>query len=431
MRRSNLGDHAFERISLRYRQRRQRSSQQTGGIADGEPDPPSSDIHSEHAHRGCYIRMGMLRRSLAFGVVVLAMMGSVPHGQTPERDRADSLTRRAAERLEALHAEADRLAREERTVLGDLRKLEVERDIRAAELDRARTEVRTATAELAALDEQVTLITTQSKAALPDIEARLVTLYKLGRGQYARLLLSATDLRQFTQAIRLISALAEQDRQRLTEHRHRLDELQAARVRAQARQAEVQRAQAAALDAQVAAEHAISARNALVRDIDTRRDLNAQYAAELQAAQERLQASVADLAATSSLPITPFKGDLDWPVAGEVRQRFGAATGGRPPLRGIEVATDAGTHVHAVHDGTVAFADTFSGYGRLVIVDHGNQTFTLYGNLDDILVEKGAHVDRGTPLGTPALANPATAVLYFELRIDGRAVDPLQWLAKR
>jgi len=87
--------------------------------------------------------------------------------------------------------------------------------------------------------------------------------------------------------------------------------------------------------------------------------------------------------------------------------------------------------VHAVHDGTVAFADTFTGYGRLVIVDHGNQTFTLYGNLGELQVVKGAHVSKGAVVGSVGLSDGQAGVLYFELRVDGRPVDPLQWLAKR
>ena len=127
----------------------------------------------------------------------------------------------------------------------------------------------------------------------------------------------------------------------------------------------------------------------------------------------------------------PFKGSLDWPVDGRVRQLFASASGARPPLRGIEIEAAPGSAARVVHDGTVAFADEFTGYGRLVIVDHGSQTFSLYGNLGDVLVTRGARLERGAAVGTLSGAAGDPAVLYFELRIDGRAADPLQWLAKR
>lgn len=374
----------------------------------------------------------MFRRFLAIVGLVAGLTGAAGHAQQPDRAQAETLSRRAADRLDALRQEADRLTADARTVLGDLRRLELERAIRATELQQSRQAVAQATAELAAIDGQVSALSAASAAALPDVQARLVTLYKLGRGQYTRLLLSASDLRQFGQAVRLVSALAEQDRVRVREYQSRLTELQAARDVARDRQASVQQLQAAAERAQAASASALAAHEALVRDIDTRRDLNAQYSSELLAAQERLQTSLTELANTApvALPLTPFKGDLDWPVAGTVRQGFGTSVAGRPALRGIELGGAQGAAVQAVHDGAVAFADTFTGYGQLVILDHGSQTFTLYGNLGEIQVAKGERVGRGQPLGTVGLAGD-TAALYFELRVDGRAVDPLQWLAKR
>ena len=89
------------------------------------------------------------------------------------------------------------------------------------------------------------------------------------------------------------------------------------------------------------------------------------------------------------------------------------------------------TPVKAVLDGTVAYADAFTGYGRLVIIDHGNQAFSLYGNLADVQVAKGAHVARGDAVGTVGLGEGDQGVLYFELRVDGHPVDPIQWLVKR
>lgn len=374
----------------------------------------------------------MSRRLFVARVVVFALASSVLLAQEPDRERTEMLSRRATDRLQALHGEADRLASEERTLLGELRRLEVEREIRTVELAAVRTEVRAASAKLAELDQQVTTLTAQAAAALPELQARVVTLYKLGRGQYARLLLSASDLRQFGQAVRLVSALAEQDRQQLAQHQRRLADITRARSAARERQASVRELQAAAEQTQAAAQQALDRRAALVRDIDTRRDLNAQFAGELLAAQLRLQGSLAGLSsAAAALPIGPFKGDLDWPTDGPLRQHFGASVSGRPPLRGIEIQAAEGAAVHAVHDGMVAYADTFTGYGRLVIVDHGNQTFTLYGNLGEITADRGASIERGGQVGTAGLAVNDATVLYFELRVNGRAVDPVQWFAKR
>src|SRR5437763_3679237 len=94
------------------------------------------------------------RRSAATALAVAATC-AVLAAQAPDRGRAEVLSRRAAERLQRLHDEADRLAADERSLLADLRRLELEQEIRGVELERAREEVRGANAELARLDLQV------------------------------------------------------------------------------------------------------------------------------------------------------------------------------------------------------------------------------------------------------------------------------------
>ena len=87
--------------------------------------------------------------------------------------------------------------------------------------------------------------------------------------------------------------------------------------------------------------------------------------------------------------------------------------------------------MRAVHGGTVGYADVFAGFGTLVILDHGSNNYSLYGYLGDVLVAQGAAVDAGAELGRVGLAPAGPAALYFEIRIDGRSVDPLQWLKPR
>jgi septal ring factor EnvC (AmiA/AmiB activator) len=80
----------------------------------------------------------------------------------------------------------------------------------------------------------------------------------------------------------------------------------------------------------------------------------------------------------------------------------------------------------------VRFAGWFRGYGRMVIVDHGDRFFTVSGHLDTVRVEAGAAVAPGEPIGTVgdtgSLSGPR---LYFEIREGSEAVDPLAWLANR
>jgi murein hydrolase activator len=352
-----------------------------------------------------------------------------------EADRSDTegLSRRAAERLKTLHDEAEQLASQEKTVLGQLRNLEVQRQIKSEEQRQAEADAARVARELSALDQQIYMLDRQARNDIPILRNRIVNLYKLGDGGYVRLLLSATDVRRFGQASRLVVELASQDRRRVLEHEQRLDGLHASRETVTDRQAKLVALKTQVQRARAEIDRVLETRNALIREIDERRDLNAQLSSELMAAQQKLQSEVTDLssASTPSLPIGPFRGDLDWPLAGPLRQRFGFSESGRAMNNGIDIAADEGLPVRAIHAGTVAYADAFTGFGRLVIVDHGSQNFSLYGNLKDIAVEKGAHVQSGATLGSVGSTPTGATGLYFELRIDGHAVDPLQWLKKR
>jgi septal ring factor EnvC (AmiA/AmiB activator) len=136
--------------------------------------------------------------------------------------------------------------------------------------------------------------------------------------------------------------------------------------------------------------------------------------------------------AAPSLPVTPFRGDLPWPVSGPIIRKASRTTVNRAgPSNGIEIAASEGTPVANIHEGVVAFADAFGGFGNLVIVDHGSRTFSLYGDLDEITVKKGDRVERGQTVGQSGSTPQGAAGVYFELRVDGQSVDPLQWLRKR
>jgi septal ring factor EnvC (AmiA/AmiB activator) len=248
-------------------------------------------------------------------------------------------------------------------------------------------------------------------------------------------MLEVDDLRTMGRAYRTAAALTSIDRARVLEHKRLVDELNAERQALEARAKELAALQAKAATARAAVDRAVSARNALLTSIDERRDLNAQLVGELQSVQQRLQTSVTQLdgrSPTVTLPIRAFRGDLPWPARGGIAQRFGRQVNSRFGTtivrNGIEITVADGQPVKAVHEGTVAFADAFAGYGNLVIVEHGERSYSLYGYLGSVDTAAGQRVEVGTTLGTSGRNPSGVPGLYFELRIDGSAVNPLQWL---
>ena len=373
--------------------------------------------------------------------VLLLLTAATAPGQ--DRERTEVLSRRASARLQALQREGDDLASQERSLLTDLRRLEIQRDIKTEELAQLRTTSDRVARELGTIGNQIDALESEDSALRPLLAARMVELYKLGNAGYVRLLLNVSDLKEMGRAYRMVSAMAELDHQRAAAHEQNLAEMKKARAALEQRTVEMAKLQEEAAAARVAADRAATARGELIAQIDARRDLTAQLASELQAAQQRLQQTLGAIGAAApstradapSLPMRPFRGDLDWPITGRVVQRFSRAASNRPGTAsmqdGIQIAAQENGPVHAVHEGTVAFAGPFTGYGNLVILDHGVNIYTLYGELDSVDVTRGARVDQGQSVGTAGHILIGLSGIYFEIRVDGKPADPLEWLKRR
>lgn len=158
-----------------------------------------------------------------------------------------------------------------------------------------------------------------------------------------------------------------------------------------------------------------------------------QQAEEARKKQNKQQGKV-----TSKASINIAENSLIWPIKGKIISKFGKEY--QPQLKtwifrdGIKIATKQGQPVIAVTDGTVIFAGEFRSYGNVVIVDHGEGFFTIYGFLSKIQAEQGQKVIEGQIIGLvgqdtqgPGMGSNQSA-LYFEIRKGTSAQDPEIWL---
>jgi len=153
---------------------------------------------------------------------------------------------------------------------------------------------------------------------------------------------------------------------------------------------------------------------------------------DLEILLERLTDVLADIPADlgSRVGIAKQKGRLPLPLSGPVRHAFGARRVGGLRWQGWLIGAETGSQVNAVAYGRVAFADWLRGYGLLMIIDHGQGYLSLYGHNESLLREAGDWVEPGEAIGIVG-SNPGSGQgLYFELRKNGKAVDPAAWLAR-
>jgi len=120
-----------------------------------------------------------------------------------------------------------------------------------------------------------------------------------------------------------------------------------------------------------------------------------------------------------------LEGRLPFPVAGRTEVRLVRRPGAGGP--GVEMLARPGTAVLAVHTGRIAFADDYGTYGKVVIIDHGEQYFSVCGDLATIDVSVGNDVGAGARIGTVGQTK-GQGVLYFELRHGADTLNPAPWL---
>lgn len=124
-------------------------------------------------------------------------------------------------------------------------------------------------------------------------------------------------------------------------------------------------------------------------------------------------------------------GQAVWPIRGQTLHRYGEPLQGELRWKGLVIGAPEGTEVKAIADGSVLMADWLQGYGLMVVVEHGKGDMSLYGYNQSALVSVGDKVKAGQPIALVGTSGgQSQPALYFEIRRQGQAVNPLPWLGR-
>jgi septal ring factor EnvC (AmiA/AmiB activator) len=387
---------------------------------------------------------------LAAGVLA-ALLAPIAGADSPTEDleqlrsRIRNLQKQLAQSEESRSEAADALRESERAISETNRTLfelaRAQRGLRG-ELGRIRSRQADLQARVRTQQDRIARLLYQQYLAGPSEPIRLLLsqqdpnelarrMHYLSHIYRARAELIAGLRRDLTHLDQLATETREKDAE--------LERLQSAQARSRS-QLEKQRSERRAVLAKVSSEIARQRREiGTLRRDEARlarlveklaRELEAQAPPRSRASGERLRTDrLPEGGITDAFP--QLKGSLRPPVRGELANRFGSPRQGTGlAWKGVLIRARPGAEVHAVAAGRVVFADWLRGFGNLLILDHGYGYLSLYGYNEALLKQVGDAVASGEPIGTVGASGGAQETgLYFEIRFQGRPVDPLRWIA--
>ena len=386
--------------------------------------------------------LGLIAPFLLCILVTLPADGASRHAA---HGRTDASQARA--QLEAVRGQIARIARQ--VSRGQAQRDRLTRQLQATEksvgkaqaaLDDLRAQRDAGAQRRAQLEAQKRQLEADLAGSRSKLAAQMRTAYLTGRQEPLKLLLNQGDPARagrmlayygyFGRARAAQIQAIEADLQRIGQLD---DQLQAQDVKL----ASLQQAQQ---DQVSALEQARSHRMQVLASISARTQTRAERLSRLRQQQSDLESLLAQLRrATASLPEedlghSPFaqlRGKLSRPVAGRIIASYGEVRAGGLRWQGDLFATQHEAPVHAIAQGRVIYADWLAGLGLLIIVDHGNGYMSLYGHNARLYESVGQHVAAGQTIAQAGdSGGSARPELYFEIRREGKPVDPRLWFAR-
>ncbi|HZO41588.1 MAG TPA: peptidoglycan DD-metalloendopeptidase family protein [Methylomirabilota bacterium] len=393
----------------------------------------------------------MSRVALAAVLVVLAVVPAA--AQTRREDPLQAEQRKLQQTQKQLKEERERAAAaraRETSILADLE--EIERRLGAKQRDVARLEARIkkAQSDVVMYRGEISKLERQRAGQVNALAGRLRVMYRVhSQGGALPVILSGDDPVTRAVAVRHLASLAALDARLIQEYRVTSDRLADRKGKEEAQQQELAGLHEDAKREQAEVDREVAKRRVILAKVRDERAYHERMVGELTEASHRLEAFIRELQAKqrrlARIPppkggIEPpavgfgaLRGRLPWPTEGKIVTGFGAQVhprfGTRTFRNGVDIEAAVGREVAAVHGGHVIYTGWFKGYGNLIIVDHGNEYYTLYAHIAEIEAKEGDDVRQGQRIGTVgdtgSLAGPR---LYFEVRYQGKPQDPEQWL---
>lgn len=327
-------------------------------------------------------------------------------------------------------------AGKERTLFEELQRLDVALDDQRGQLEELLGRQQEKRALIAAKEDELSLLADQHQKLQKHLVKRMQSYYLLGRTGLFNALFSSESISELVRSNEAFRSLVTYDRAVFLRFRQSMEEIAAIRQALAQEQAQLGQLITEANNKEKLLQLAVEEQKQFLQRVQTERALYEQAIREMNKAQRDLTATLNRLAEDEQKRIiqgfTNNKGKLPPPINGPLVRGFmepGSAADAAPFAHGITIGVNTEQEVQAVHGGVVIYADYMPGYGKMVIIEHAQQYFTVTAKFAKIQVGEKTRVATGDVLGTTdSFATLVGKGLYFEIRHGAIAEDPMDWL---
>lgn len=296
-----------------------------------------------------------------------------------------------------------------------------------------------AQSEVKSLEVRLNHLLAEHKRHLNYTSKRIVQIFKHKRNSYIEFLLNSEDINAFLDRLYFENIIISNDRKKLRETKAVAREIMALKNRIEMQKRNLETSIANINRQQEDIQVAISKNEKLIEKLKTdratwekaERDLAKQSRAISQMINQEIKKTQKE---GVSVTVT---GGFTRPVSGRITSPFGYRM--HPIFKrrifhsGVDIASPYGTPIKAANSGRVIFVGWYSGYGKVVIIDHGTiggfPTTTLYAHMSQTLVKQGTNVAKGSVIGKIGTTGYSTGPhLHFEVRQKGNPVNPLNFI---
>lgn len=391
------------------------------------------------------------------GLLLCFLALSIPafgQGLEDRLETTEQRKQRAQAKADRFAAEATRLSRKVAEIDEIAGRIQAEVNKLDGKMDRLNDRIEVVERDLTAAQQRLNFLTRELQGILSKLDKRTdlftdraVAAYMAGPTSHIEGLLSATTFNEVVDRTSYYESALDADSKLVSEievlrdgteiKRDQVEEeeeLIAAQKLAleadKADLAQILQERQSALDAQNAV---LAQKEALLAGAESKKRQYLQVVAQLDADADRIQSILAarSAGAVGALPVGG--GQLLWPANGPLTSGYGYRThpifGDGRMHTGIDIGAAYGAPVIAADSGVVAYVGVMSGYGNVIVVDHGGGLATTYNHLSAFGVSSGQSVGRGMPIGNVGCTGYCTGPhLHFEVRINGSPVDPMPYL---